>query len=76
MIELREEQERRHRIERAGPDLLAALEGMMSWEMRDGTLCGCPAGKDEWKPKGKMPTVHSTTCQEARAAIAEARKGE
>ncbi len=60
----------------AAPDMLEALEGLMCWTMRDGTPCSCPAGKDEWEPKGKMPTLHATSCEEARGAIAKAKEKE
>lgn len=56
----------------AAPELLAALEMLMSWTMRDGTPCCCAAGKDEDEQKGKMPTMHSTACEDSRAAIAKA----
>ena len=48
----------------------------MSWRMRDGTCCGCPAGEDEDEMRGKMPTIHSTACEEARSAIAKAKKAQ
>jgi len=59
----------------AAPDLLKAIEGLMCWKMRDGSPCCCPAGRDEWEPKGKMPTEHSTACMMAREAIAKATIG-
>jgi len=55
-------------------ELLEALRFQVSWIMRDGSPCCCPAGKNEDEPKGKMPTVHSTACEMLRAAIASATK--
>ena len=52
--------------------LLQALIGLMSWQMRDGSKCCCPAGINEWEQTGKMPVNHSTACESARAAIAVA----
>lgn len=51
--------------------LRAALSGLMSWTMRDGTPCGCPAGREESEPRKRMPTTHSTACEDARAALAQ-----
>ena len=51
-------------------ELLEALRFQVSWIMRDGSPCCCPAGKDEDEPKGKMPTQHSTACQMIRTALA------
>ena len=56
--------------------LITALKAQMSWRMRDGSLCGCRAGRNEDEAKGKMPLVHSTSCEMARQAIARAEKGE
>ena len=56
----------------AAPEMLRALKCLADWRMRDGTPCFCPAGKDEDEPKGRMPTLHSTSCEIARAAIARA----
>ena len=53
-------------------ELVEALKGLMSWKMRDGSPCYCPAGKDEDEPHGKMPTIHSTACLMARSALAKA----
>ena len=50
-------------------ELIKALKAQMSWRMRDGSLCTCPAGKDEDEPKGKMPVLHSTGCEIARDAL-------
>jgi len=61
------------RLIAAAPDLLDALEALMCWKIRDGSPCCCPAGIDEDDPNGPMPTVHSTVCQQARAAIAKAK---
>ena len=61
------------RLITASPDLLRALKFQASWTMRDGTPCACPAGSDECEPKGKMPTMHSTSCEMLRAAIAKAK---
>ncbi len=57
---------------KAVPDLLAALKIIAPWRMRDGSVCFCPAGRDEDEPKGKMPTMHTTACDMGRAAIAKA----
>ena len=59
-------------IRAAAPDLLAALRFQASWTMRDGTPCACPAGRNECEPSGRMPTVHATSCEMLRAAIAKA----
>ena len=56
----------------AAPELLEALRAQINWKMRDGTPCDCPAGRDEDEPKGKMPTMHSTSCEMLRAAILKA----
>lgn len=60
------------RVMAAAPELLAALKFQASWTMRDGSPCACPAGKNEDEPRGKMPTIHSTSCEYLRAAIAKA----
>lgn len=62
------------RVLAASFDLLGALQMQMSWKMRDGTPCCCPAGEHEDdmpRPK-KMPTVHASNCVEARAALKKA----
>lgn len=56
----------------AHEDLVKASLGILPWRMRDGSPCGCPAGKDEDEPKGKMPALHSTACQDMREALAKA----
>lgn len=55
----------------AHDQMLEALKVQASWTMRDGTPCACPAGKNEEEPKGRMPIMHSTSCQMLRAAIAK-----
>lgn len=60
----------------AAPELLYAIKLQVSWIMRDGTPCVCPAGRDEDYPKGEMPTVHSTACEYLRAAISKAESQE
>ena len=54
----------------SAPELVAALSLLAPWAMRDGTPCYCTAGKDEDEPQGTMPTLHSTACEVARAALA------
>ena len=66
------EAEANARLIAAAPDLLAALKDQVTWTMRDGTPCACPAGRHEDEPTGKMPTIHSTSCETLRAAIAKA----
>jgi hypothetical protein len=59
----------------AAPELLRALKLQMCWTMRDGSPCCCPAGEnelDEHKRSKKMPTLHSSRCQDSRDAIAKA----
>ena len=53
------------------PELLQALTMQVSWKMRDGSPCACPAGKNEdgEDSKGKMPTTHSTACQHLRDVL-------
>ena len=60
------------RLIASAPDLLAALQMQIDWRMRDGSPCACPAGQDEDEQRGKMPTIHATSCDELRAAIAKA----
>lgn len=60
------------RLIAAAPDLLDALIMQTNWKMRDGTPCACPLGKNEDEPKRKMPTLHATSCESLRAAIARA----
>ena len=60
------------RLIAAAPEMLEALRLLAHWKMRDGRPCFCPAGENEAEPTGRMPTVHSTACGEARAAIAKA----
>ena len=50
-----------------------ALEMQIQWRMRDGSPCACPAGRNEDEPRGKMPTLHSTACEDLRAALALAK---
>jgi len=52
------------------PEMLAALKFHVSWIMRDGSPCCCPAGINEDEPKGKMPAQHSTACQMIRDVLA------
>ncbi len=59
-------------------DLVRALKLQMSWTMRDGTPCNCPAGENEGdfdQPK-KMPTVHASHCEDARAALTKLKSGQ
>lgn len=65
-------EERARRAEILAWGLTRAIDGLMSWTMRDGTRCGCPLGKNEGEPNQPrlMPTLHATCCAEARAALA------
>jgi hypothetical protein len=68
-----EEAEAHARLIVAAPRLLRALKLRMPWKMRDGSPCCCPAGEKEGgnnEPK-KMPTVHASVCEDARAALAQ-----
>ena len=56
----------------AHDQMLEALKAQASWTMRDGTPCACPAGKNEYEPKGRMPIMHSTSCEMLRTAVAKA----
>jgi len=56
----------------AEAEIVFALRAQMRWKMRDGTPCNCLAGEregDEPLPK-RMPTVHASHCDVARAALA------
>jgi len=53
----------------AVPQLIAALKMQVNWRMRDGSPCACPAGQNEDERKGKMPTIHATSCEDLRAAL-------
>ena len=58
------------RLIAAAPDLLNALKMQVTYRMRDGSPCGCPAGREEDEPTGTMPLHHSTSCQMLRDALA------
>lgn len=50
-------------------DAYKALKMQATYQMRDKTWCNCPAGKNEWEPKGKMPVRHSTACEYMRDGL-------
>jgi hypothetical protein len=68
-----EEAEANARLIAAAPDLLSALQMLMCWTMRDGSPCCCILGEREGdgdQPK-KMPSMHASQCEYARAALAQ-----
>ena len=60
-------------LEEQNSKLIIALSYQMSWKMRDGSPCCCPAGSTEgdYNETKKMPTHHSTACEMARKALSD-----